>query len=170
MNIKKILCISLVAVAIVFSLSVVSAGWFDSTIDVDGIQFNIPSGYDEGNTSDYSIERYIEGVEEDYENYSVDTKVFEKDTPDPQHPGVAVYPHYIVISVISDAEDLSLENVTNYTELSDKTVNNKEGLINSSDTSYGKDLSEFYYVENGKLVRIYLYDPGDIGLENIIIE
>ena len=169
MDIKNIVYISLVVAVIVFSASVVSAGWFDSTVEVDGIKFNIPSGYDEGDSSDNSIQRYIENEADDYENYTVETKVFEKDTDDPEHPGLAHYPHYIVISVISDSDDLSLEDVNNYTDYHDKTVNNKNGLENKSDSSK-LGFEEFYYVDNGKLIKIYLYDPDGIEFENIIVD
>lgn len=170
MKIKGLLFMSLIVLAIVLSASAVSAGWFDGDVEIDGMKFNVPSGYDEGKTDDYSVQNYMQNDANDYKNYNVETKVFEMDTPDPEHPGMAVYPHYLVISVISDTKDLSLDDVINRSDYQQKTINNKAGLDKISDNSNNKKIEEFYYLEDGKLVRIYLYDPEGIGIENIIVK
>lgn len=163
MDLKKIAIIAIAVIIVAAVVIIAAGGLFGSSVDVEGVKLAIPSGYNDVTSADDSqIKWFMKEEKEEYEGFDVNTTVFEKDDPDPEHPGMAVFPHYIIISTISSSHDLTLDDVINGTDLENKTINGKTGLFNSSFSD------TFYFVENGKLIKISLVSVEDVKLEDII--
>ena len=160
-----------ITILALLSISAVSAGMFDflgpGTVTIDEIEFNIPSEYEELDVDDSQNDYYNDEVKDEYKKFNVETKNFEKSQPDPEHPGIAklILGEYHV-SVISDSKDLSLDDVKKSSDYDEKTINGKTGLYKDEEYS-----QTFYYVENGKLIKINGHQTeGDFNFEDVIIE
>jgi hypothetical protein len=161
MNIKNIVFVSLVLLVIFSSLSMISAGLFDfgpQTVDIDGVNFTIPEGYEEIEPNNFNVET-VDDISEDYKDFKVDTKVFEKTEDSPDHSGMAVICHDVIVSVISDSKDLTLDDVVDGSDFEKTTIGDKSGLLSEG---------SFYYVEDGKLVNIIFLNADDLKHEDII--
>jgi len=164
--------IFVITIVALLSISAVSAGGFDflggsGTVTIDKIDFNIPSGYEELEEDNSNNDFYNDEISDEYEKFNVETKNFQKTKPDPEHPGMAsIILGEMHISIISDSKDLSLDDVKNNSAYDNKTINGKSGLYKEGEYS-----NTFYYVENGKLIRIDGYqNDGDLNFEDVIVE
>ena len=136
MNIKKILLISIVALAILASFSAVNAGLFDSgKTTVKGIEFNV-DGFKDMGTEGLPAIIVSEGS-------NVESKSFNDDSS-----------HHFTIRVYDNPNgNISLSNLKFQGVSSDgfkpenKTYGNKEGIEVSSGNTV-----EFAYIQDGKLV------------------
>ena len=139
MNIKKILIISIVLIAIASTISFVTAGGSDS-IEVNGINFNLGDFKEAG--SDSSVDSIFTSL-----GYNSENKII-KNGNDKK----------VVIQVVENSSgDVPVDRVlmlknANF-EVSNKTYGGKEGicLTNSNDRFSGI----FGYADNGKLVILY---------------
>lgn len=144
MNIKRILLISFVVLAILASFTVVSAGLFDSgKTTVNGIEFNV-DGFKESSLSDKELsERYPAIIVSNDSN--VESKAFKDDNAGSRGN--------LVIRVYDNPnENLSLSNIkfqsiSNDLEKDNWTNANKEGI-----RARIGEIEEFAYIQDGKLV------------------
>ncbi|WP_407430902.1 hypothetical protein [Methanobrevibacter sp.] len=162
MNIKRILLISIVMLAILASFSVVSAGLFDSgKTTVNGIEFNVDGFKDMGTDGLPPI------IVSDGSN--VETKCFNDDNG--QHLTIRVYDN--------PNKNLSLSNITYQGVSSDsKPINSSHGGKDGIEVKGGHGIVEFAYIQDGKLVvlegqsygNLLSYSIGDkkISLDDII--
>lgn len=169
MNIKKITLCTILLIIAIFSLSMVSAGWFDSwnetpCIDVNGVKFN-NSGYDGDIIKDQNGTFY---------NYTYQEASFDK-----IHNNDSLFDNrsrtLIQVMVYSGDKDINLgENTilgtppakgsnfypteTQHLEngtFEKKTINGKEGyLLRGHAYDAQKESFEFIYVDGNKYVDI----------------
>lgn len=152
MNMKKIMLFSAILIIAISSLSIVSAGWFDSGVSVNGIDFNLPDGYKEVEGNNY-VDNYLSM------GYKGESGVYEDDNG-----------HIIWISVLdknSEGKAVSFGDMvvssTDFKNLKNTTISGKTG------TSYeysSPTQKAFVYVEGDKLVDIRV--PGSVNFEDII--
>lgn len=152
MNFKRLLLISIIAIAVICSLNVVSADLFggSTAVDFGGASFNIPEGYQEINPDD---------VDFSYTDYNLNNgqnmeyKVFKNTSS-----------KYVVLSVVTAPYRLTLEDAKQIYSSSkgpftEKTINGHSGLISSN----GKT---FLYVVDGNIICVH---PWQESLEDIIV-
>ena len=147
MNFKRLLLIGLILVAVAASLSVVSA---DSSVKVDGIDFNIPDGFSENKTLEQN------GVNTTYNNQTP-VQVFMKGFTNDNGAIVIIVMEFNSPDDVKKVQD-DLKQEINTT----KTINGKEGV-------YEKDESgsaTFTYGQDKCLIMVVSTD--DSLLESII--
>lgn len=153
MNLKKILLISIIALAVICSFNIVCAeeshldGW--KTIDFNGFKFNIPGDFQEVNPNDTGLSFWEPDSSSDA---SIEYKSFRNSSHS-----------YVNIGIISSSRNLTLDDVDdicNKEILFNRTINGKPGLISD-------DGKAFFYVENGKIIKVC---PWDQDIENIIVK
>ena len=113
----------------------------DETVNIKGIDFNIPAGYKEDSTNPFNI---IEGFIKD--GYDLDGKVYKKDNTE---VGIFVYKYN---SSDSDYDDI-ISNFANET-----TINDVGGFIEFDDKDY-----VFVYTQDDSIVMIASNDKNVIG-------
>lgn len=164
MNIKKILIIGLVLIAVSASLTALSAETKTTShtkilennkLTLDDINFIIPDGYKEVETETDSteIDDDNENDTEDIDGTPVDdsTKCEFKNSQGDE----------IEIEVGIKANNEKIESI-NPANSEQKTIANKEGYL-IKDTNDGKEQFKFEYLENGKLVKIVANSEDIIG-------
>ncbi|WP_405269534.1 hypothetical protein [Methanobrevibacter sp.] len=153
MDIKKVLVISLVLIMIVLSSSIVSAGWFDNGVNVNGIEFNLPDGYKEAEGNNFADNYLSMG-------YKGETGIYEDENG-----------NLIWISVLNEnpeGTELSLDDIvvsaTDFEDLKNNTeIAGKTGISYKFSTP---SQNAFVYVEDGKLIDIRV--PDGVNFEDII--
>lgn len=152
MNIKKILIISLCVFAIILSLNVASAGFFDglfgsdqpTNVTISGINFTIPAGYDEDTSMSKVNEMADDGQIMNSKSYTNGEFV-------------------IGISVSSYGGDGIYWNGDELFNTTQKTIAGKEGYI-SHDSELDSDF--FMYVDGDKGVIVSAHN--ETIIEDII--
>ena len=155
MNLRRILLISVVALAIICSCSIVCAGesplngWH--TVNFDGFNFNIPNGYQEISPNESGLHFAELNLSS---GMNIEYKVFRNTNK-----------NCVVISVLSGPNNLTLNNAddiyySSYGPFSNKTVNGKPGLTSQNNRT-------FLYVEDGKIICVH---PWNENIENIIVK
>lgn len=147
MNFKRLLLIGLILVAVAASLSVVSA---DSSVKVDGIDFNIPDGFSENKTLEQN------GVNSTYNNQTP-VQVFMKGFSKGNDAIVIIVMEFNSPDDVKKVQD-DLKEEINTT----KTINGKEGIYETDETGS----VSFGYAQDKCLVMIVSTD-GSL-LESII--
>ena len=155
MKSKKIFVLLAILIILCSSICAVSAGWFDNKITVNGMDFNIPEGYEEGSSGPSANKYLILG-------YTGEYKIC--------HDKGNNYGNEIWITVIDknpNGTTLSLSDAVfpeKFRDLKNDTIGNKTGIsYKSSSFPYTKT---FVYIVNGKLIEIMV--PTDVNIEDII--
>lgn len=139
MNLKRVLLISLILIALAASLTVVSA---DKAIKIDGVNFNIPDGFEENKSSS------VDGIELTYAN-EYDAKGYGKLFSDGNDE---------IIIMILEPESVSADDLNEFDVsrgCTSKTINGIEGLYSGD----GEDFS-FSFIEDGKYCVITASNEG----------
>ena len=166
MNFRRVFLIMCVTLAILSSLTMVTAGWFDfggNPQDIGGITFNIPGDYKEISQLDGN------NLEFDFKNMKdVETKYYGYNHSD----GTTIKPNQLIISVISDS-GVKLDDISKFTygenekvdmdDFNETTIADKTGYTFDTEPheTVGGHMSpeyhEFFYVVDGKLVYVGLW-------------
>ena len=140
MDVKKLLALGLVLVAIVSTMAVISAE-NDATITLDGIKFNIPEGY---NAVEQEIDEGDADDVEDIDGTQVDTETtaeYQNAAGDELELKVGARDNQTIDSISPAGGE-------------NKTIAGKEGYLIVDTDDDDNDKYSFEYVEDGKLVRI----------------
>jgi hypothetical protein len=163
MNIKKLLIIELVLIAVSASFASISAVdeksisqsklLVDNKLTVNGINFIIPDGYDEVET-DTDESSILDDDESDILDDKNDTEDIDGTIVDASTTSEFKNSNgdKIEIEVGIKANDEKIESI-NPANSEQKTIANKEGYL-IKDTDDGKEQFKFEYLEDGKLVKI----------------
>lgn len=162
MNKKRIILILIIVLISLSCLSVVNAGLTGNTINVKGIDFNIPGGWKEGDLA-FSV----------YDTYDAKTV---------QYQGEIDKTTRIFITVAEKSpsgHSLSLSDADipdSHTNLKNTTIAGKTGMTYDDSGMYDgggpgteskfQEIHGFVYMDHGKLVDIRI--PRDMSFEEII--
>ncbi len=162
MNMKKILILGLILIAVGSTLTAISAGNIVSTtsenvvlennkLTINGVNFNIPEGYEEiesdvdtsGSDGDNDGDDDTNDVE-DIDGTAVD-KVISADFKNSAGDKIE-----IDVGIKANDEKIAEINPVNSEK---KSINDKEGYL-IKETDDGKTQYKFEYLEDGKIVKI----------------
>ena len=149
MDVKKLLALGLVLVAVVSTMAVISAE-SDVTITLDGIKFNIPEGYD-------AVEQELDAADaddaEDIDGTQVDTETtaeYQNAAGDELELKVGARDNQKIDSISPAGGE-------------NKTIAGKEGYLIVDADDDDNDKYSFEYVQDGKLVKITAVSEDIIG-------
>ena len=157
MDIKKVLIIGLILIALSTSLTAISAEFTveSNTLTIDGLNFTIPDGY-----SQVESEKDASGVDEDGEvdTEDIDGTVVDSSTTCDFKNGAG---DEITVEVGAKANNEKIESI-NPANSEQKTIAGKDGYL-IKDTDDGRQEYKFEYLEDGKIVKIVASSEDIIG-------
>ena len=142
MNVKRILLIGLILVAVVASLSIVSA---NSSTNVGGFDFNIPDGFTESKEYEKIDVNYTYTADNETISFNESVKIFEKD-----EDAIAIS----VMEFDSPDDAKKIQNADkNYLNGTVKTINGHEGVSTKYEGAYG-----FIYCKDNYKISVGITD------------
>lgn len=134
---KKQIILLLIVLTAVLSISAVSAGLFGGkTIQLNGVEFNIPDGFKEVNPNEYNLQTPMEYYQKCYEN--------DKDD-------------FVAVSVSKSGgySQQDITNAINSGKFTAKSINGYNGAFQITSGGYG---CAFLYLKGDKIAIVYASD------------